>query len=226
MLPEVAEVPSLAVVHATSRIGPVGRRLQALSSTPANSATMLTSRRHRRRSPRVRVIRAVVALCIIAVAYYMRTRAGREISMAAADWSCTVTHVFDGDSFEASREGQLIEIRLFGVDCPEKDQPFADEARRHTSDMILGKTIRVDRVDTDRYGRTVADVYTADGAHLNAALLEAGYAWWYERYAPDRRAFEDLEAAAREAKRGLWADPDAVPPWEYRDRHRAGAANP
>jgi len=55
-----------------------------------------------------------------------------------------------------------------------------------------------------------------DGRSLNRELVRAGFAWWYRRYAPDDETLEQLEREARGAKRGLWVDPDAVPPWEWR----------
>jgi len=186
---------------------------------------MLASLRNRQLNPRTRIIRLVVALVICGVAYHYVYRAGRDSptrhAVQPSDASPgTVTRVLDGDSFEIAGDGGMITVRLFGVDCPEKDQPFADEARRYTSDMILGKEMRVDPVETDRYGRTIADVYTGDGTHLNAKLVEVGLAWWYEHYAPDATALRDLEASARKAKRGLWSRIDPIPPWEYREQQR------
>ncbi len=37
---------------------------------------------------------------------------------------------------------------------------------------------------------------------------------------------EKLEAGAKEAKRGLWADPSPVPPWEWRRQKRAATQHP
>ena len=49
-------------------------------------------------------------------------------------------------------------------------------------------------------------------------LLSGG--WWYQRYAPGDHELERLEKSARENKRGLWADPDPIPPWEFRRKRR------
>ncbi len=136
------------------------------------------------------------------------------------EWPGTVTRVIDGDSFEVERGRETIMVRLIGVDCPEKDQPFADEARAFTSELLLGQKVFVQAVDIDRYDRTVADVYTSDGTHLNATLVENGLAWWYKRYAPDATTLRDLETSARDAKRGLWSRIDPTPPWEYREQNR------
>ncbi len=51
---------------------------------------------------------------------------------------------------------------------------------------------------------------------LNRELIKAGMYWWYRRYAPDDEMLKQLEREARRTKRGLWADPHAVPPWDGR----------
>ncbi len=107
-------------------------------------------------------------------------------------------------------------IRLHGIDCPEKRQAFGNRAKQFTSTLVFGKTVTVQFVDRDRYGRTVAEVLLPDGRSLNRELVRAGFAWWYWRYAPDDETLAQLEREARGAQRGLWADPHAVPPWEWR----------
>jgi len=72
----------------------------------------------------------------------------------------------------------------------------------------------------DRYGRTVATVFLPDGNELNLEILMARYAWHYKRYS-DRQNYADAEHQAHQNKIGLWADPHAKPPWEWRrERHR------
>ncbi len=71
-------------------------------------------------------------------------------------------------------------------------------------------------MDVDRFGRTVGEVTLPDGRVLNHELVRAGLAWWYRRYAPEDDTLKQLEAEARQAKRGLWADPNPVSPWEWR----------
>src|SRR5579872_6197481 len=45
---------------------------------------------------------------------------------------------------------------------------------------------------------------------------QAGFAWWYVRYARHDSELQRLEAEAKAAKRGLWAEKDPMPPWEFR----------
>ena len=82
--------------------------------------------------------------------------------------------------------------------------------------------------DKDRYGRHVGRVIYQRkdeqgkpvSLDLGAELVRAGLAWWYREYAPEDRELARLEAEARKARRGLWANADAVPPWEWRRRGR------
>jgi len=134
-----------------------------------------------------------------------------------------VERVFDGDSLVlASGEGERTEVRLFGIDAPERTQPFSAKARSFTSGLALGREARLARRGTDAYGRTLAEVFLPDGRSLNREIVGAGLAWWYRRYAPEERELAALEAQARAARRGLWSDPAPVPPWDFRAASRQG----
>jgi len=113
------------------------------------------------------------------------------------------------------RGGVGIEVRLDGVDCPELAQAFGRKAKSFTSDLAFGKTVRLVGRGKDRYERELAEVFLPDGRSLNRELVSAGYAWWFRKYSSDR-SLEELEQAARLSRRGLWADSDPVPPWEFR----------
>jgi endonuclease YncB( thermonuclease family) len=130
-------------------------------------------------------------------------------------WSGKVVGVSDGDTIWVMHRGHETKIRLFGIDCPERYQPFGNRARRFTARMVFRKIVEVQKVDTDSYGRTVAWV-SVDGRSLNEELLRAGLAWWYRYYAEDEQELERLESEARENKIGLWSRPNPVPPWKFR----------
>jgi len=113
------------------------------------------------------------------------------------------------------RGGVGIEVRLDGIDCPELAQAFGRKAKRFTSDLAFGKTVRLVGKGKDRYDRELAEAFLPDGRSLNRELVAAGFAWWYRRYSADR-SLEALEQRARKERRGLWADPNPVPPWDFR----------
>jgi endonuclease YncB( thermonuclease family) len=127
-----------------------------------------------------------------------------------------VVRVFDGDTIEVLIEGETVRVRLAGIDTPERGQPWATQAKKALSGRVFGKEVRVNEVATDRYGRTVGEVY-ADNVCVGCELVRDGHAWVYRHYSDDPVLIE-LEAQARAAERGLWSLPESerVPPWEWR----------
>ncbi len=47
--------------------------------------------------------------------------------------------------------------------------------------------------------------------------------WWYRAFAPHDAELQRLEADARQAKRGLWSQPNPTPPWAWRSGQGATA---
>jgi micrococcal nuclease len=131
----------------------------------------------------------------------------------------TVVRVRDGDSIVVLLGGVGIEVRLDGIDCPELAQPFGKRARRFTSGLVFGREVRVVGKGKDTYDRELAEVFLPAGRSLNRELVSAGFAWWFRRHSTDR-GLEVLEREARTARRGLWADPNPLPPWDFRTAAR------
>lgn len=137
------------------------------------------------------------------------------------DWSGRCVGVTDGDTLKVLHDGREEKLRLWGIDAPELHQAFGVQSKKLASSLAFGETLTVRVHDTDRYGRTVAEVVRGDGRNVNQAMVAGGLAWWYQRYAPEERVLEQLEREARAARRGLWADPSPEAPWEFRQRQRA-----
>lgn len=132
--------------------------------------------------------------------------------------SGSVTRVADGDSFEMKLldSGQTARVRLFGIDAPERGQAHANKARSFTQNLLQGQKLSLDIIEEDRFGRLVANVYLDDGRLVNHLIVQAGYAWWFQRFAPNDGNLAALEAEARKNRRGLWQDANPLPPWEFR----------
>ena len=58
----------------------------------------------------------------------------------------------------------------------------------------------------------------SDGTNINHTLVKDDWCWWYWKYAPGDTVLEGFEKEAREELKRLWADPQPVPPWEWRKR--------
>lgn len=136
-----------------------------------------------------------------------------QTAAGAAAPGASALRVIDGDTLELNGE----RIRLFGVDAPEGGQVCASGepgplATAALEALTRGRGLRCEGRDRDRYGRRIA-VCRAGGEDLGAALVRAGLAWNYARYAGDRYAAE--ERAARESRRGIWAM-GCDEPWVWR----------
>jgi endonuclease YncB( thermonuclease family) len=141
---------------------------------------------------------------------------------AANAWQGEAVKVLDGDTVQVKKGRDLVSVRLYGVDCPESRQSFGQQAAEFTRKQVLGKKVQVERVDTDRYGRTVGLV-SVGGKMLNRELVRSGYAWLYESYCrkqPLCIELRELEERARKRKAGLWQEKRPMPPWEWRKRNK------
>ena len=131
-----------------------------------------------------------------------------------------VVRVADGDTISVlDQRRQQYKIRFYGIDAPELGQPYGNAARKALVAMLDGAHVRLVVVDVDDYKRQVATVYVGD-SNVNTAMVARGYAWWYRYHARHREDLRQAESEAREARAGLWADPNPEPPWEWRRRNR------
>ena len=160
-----------------------------------------------------------------------RLTAGLRRILPGEEIEFTVKHMPDGDTAAlGTRQSVYDYIRLAGLDAPEVShgaskpgQPYGPEAGVRASELIAaeGMKILVKIEDTDPYGRLVGWIrLRSRGVWLNELLIEEGWAWWYERYYPDLPELGRKQARARAARLGLWADPNPVPPWDFRRSQR------
>ncbi len=140
--------------------------------------------------------------------------------MSAALLTCLVVGIADGDTLTARCEvegkPQTIVVRIRQIDAPETSskQPFGQAAKRHLSKLCFKQEASVKLSKKQTYGREVGDV-ACSGVDVSRSLVAAGLAWAYDGFAKDADLY-DLQAAAREARRGLWSDTSPVPPWDWR----------
>lgn len=127
-------------------------------------------------------------------------------------------HIADGDTITIlDSDHTQVRVRLYGIDCPEHGQDYGNVARQFTAGFCGGKTLRICKTGKDRYGRTLAFVIAGTDT-LNAELLKAGLAWHYSYY-DGNPVWQHYEDEARRAKKGLWSQPGAIQPYEWRKGH-------
>jgi endonuclease YncB( thermonuclease family) len=133
--------------------------------------------------------------------------------VVAAELLGIVTEVHDGDSLTLVSGKTAYRIRLNDIDAPELRQERGEDSRARLTDLCRTKQATAEVKGKDRYGRTLA-VLTCAGVNANAEQVRLGWAWVYVRYAPKDSPLYGFQQEARRARRGLWADAEAIPPWE------------
>ncbi len=134
-----------------------------------------------------------------------------------------VIGVTDGDTIKVLVIKETITIRLEGIDAPESKQSFGNKSKQALSDIVFGKEVTIRRTGDDRYGRTLGVVMIGD-VDANSKMIQDGWAWHFKKYNDEERLAK-LETEAKEAKRGLWADPNPLAPWEFRARKKTPETN-
>lgn len=134
---------------------------------------------------------------------------------------CEVASVHDGDSMRARCPGMkdTVRIRLLQIDAPEIGQAYGIASRDTLRQLCpRGETALFTIVGKDDYERLLAGV-TCQNKNVATAMLQSGAAWVYHRYRNDT-ALKQLEKEAKDKKRGLWGNPNAQAPWNYRRQAR------
>jgi micrococcal nuclease len=146
----------------------------------------------------------LLSLCCFAWAVELESILGKIVAIADGD---TLT-VLNGDAKTV--------VLLAEVDAPERTQPYSQVSRRNLEALCRNaKVVEITPVDTDLYGRTVAHV-RCDGVHVNWRQVEDGLAWCFTKYLKQPKVCLPLENAAREARKGLWREPNPQPVWAFR----------
>ena len=122
-------------------------------------------------------------------------------------------------SYHATKEAYS--VRLYGIDAPDKGQPYWQEAKDFLYSLSVGKWLKVlSTASSNSEGPLIAFVDLPNGKLVNEELVKAGLAWVHDEIDIDpawEKELKVFEQEARESKRGLWADPHPVPPWVYRN---------
>lgn len=128
-----------------------------------------------------------------------------------------VDYVVDGDSLVVRNGTKKMEVRLWGIDAPEYDQPDSIPARNGLKKMVMGQKGVLYIKYQDRYGRYVSLLKIKD-LNVNEAMVANGHSWVYDRYCrePVCQRWKHLQAEAKKQRRGLWSGNDPVPPWQWK----------
>lgn len=102
------------------------------------------------------VVLAVVGVLAWQALSALVTGTGRDAGPVSSDRAWTVTYVYDGDSMEVERDGTTEDVRVIGIDTPERGECGATAARDAAQDRLLGARVELvpgARTDRDTYDR-------------------------------------------------------------------------
>ncbi len=132
----------------------------------------------------------------------------------------TIKSIYDGDTVQLSSG---LKVRLAGINTPEIEsrhklaEAGGAEAKTALVDLLQGKQVRLelDREAKDKYGRTLAYLFTRDQLHINLELVRKGWAM-INLYPPNlkyQQQFIQAQQYAEQGRLGLWSYP------EYQAKH-------
>ncbi|QKJ67007.1 thermonuclease family protein [Deefgea piscis] len=172
-------------------------------------------------------ISAIVILSIAAVTWWNESTVSPGQLAKGSSIEGQVVAVADGDTITLlDANKQQYKLRLAYIDAPEKAMPFGQAAKIHLSDLVFKQNVSAQIDDVDRYGRGVARI-SKNQQDINLAQVNAGFAWHYTTYAKkaqptaDFADYANAQHAAKSARLGLWQDPQAMPPWDWRKAKRS-----
>ena len=132
-----------------------------------------------------------------------------------------VIKIKDGDTVGILMNGKEETVRLAHIDCPEKMQPFGNNAKNFISKLCFGKYVKLSgTLARDRNERIVAELFLTNGININKELVKNGLAWHYKKYSADK-SYAKLEMNARKRKAGLWQDKSPIEPWNWRNKPKS-----
>ena len=150
--------------------------------------------------------------------------------LAGPAGAATVLSVGDGDTIRVSDGAKRVTIRLACIDAPETAQtPYGMASRQQLKALVpVGAVVSIQTKTTDRYGRTVAEIFRY-GRSVNQAMVSTGEAFVYWQYISgcDRNTYARLEQQAKSQRLGVWAVPGGIErPWDFRRGRRARRLQP
>ena len=147
------------------------------------------------------------SICLVLLALSLSPRL---VAAAEAEFQGHVIAVRGCDELAVRYKAKIIAVRIAGIDCPGRKQPFALSEKSFVGKLVNKHSISVRPVGHDRQRRVWANVFLPDGRSLAYEMVKSGWAQVSASAVDERLA--ELEQEAQRAKLGLWNDTHPVPP--------------
>ena len=160
------------------------------------------------------LIIASIAIILLGISSRSQGNAGEKVK---------IIRCHDGDTCTTDKGEK---IRLGCVDAPELKQPFGKASRNHLKEIIKDRPVKIDRINTDRFGRTIAILYISDRGKwqtVQSLQARAGTVWAFDRFKRNCPIWQSIDREfkiAQSKKIGLFADRQAIEPWIWRQNEK------
>jgi micrococcal nuclease len=172
----------------------------------------------------IKWVPAIVLVGLVGLHFRMpKPQSQPSVSQSAIGESATIVpgSIHDGDTLRIRQGEKVTKVRFCGIDAPELAQPLGVESRDYLMRLVGDGAVRVVMVEKDKYDRTVAELFLADGRSVNVEMVRSGMAYHYAKYSGNcavRGAIGQAEDEAKSRHAGIWAG-DYQKPWEFRKNH-------
>ncbi len=133
-----------------------------------------------------------------------------------AEWVGKCTGAKQGDTITVLKNGQPVEVRIWGIDAPDSGQEYNLMATAITAELVSGQDVTIEEVVAEQRGKIVGRV-KLHGKDVAVTLVAVGAAMYDGRYIQNEE-LETAENRARTEKRGLWSYSNPLPAWQFREK--------
>ncbi len=140
-----------------------------------------------------------------------------------------VVGVVDGDTLTLLTESKAQkQIRLKGIDAPEKKQTFGANAGDYLAKLLVNKEISVEYRALNAK-REILGKVIFNGKDIGLQMIENGFAWFCEEHKSELSEEEIslyslAQSKAKSNAVGLWINPSSISPWEFREQAEKNSA--
>lgn len=141
----------------------------------------------------------------------------------AQTFEAVVVSIGDVDTIRVKQGGKNQTVRLACIDAPEMGQrPWGQMAKNRLQQLLPPSTkVKLRTVETDKYKRLVAEIFTSDNRSINTNLMQEGNAAVYRQYlkgcSPQlQQSLLNAQSSAKGRRLGIWSQNNPVMPWEFR----------
>ncbi len=117
-----------------------------------------------------------------------------------------VTWIADGDTLDVEIDGVTVEVRLVGINTPERDECYSDEPLDFLIEHVKNKEVAIESVAIDQFNRTLANVWIGEEL-INLTLVTQGLA--IAQTPDEENPYGELMTSAEEKafdeSAGLWS---------------------